>query len=125
MTSTLVSILKQDETLLEPFYGCLMQRGLSLVNYFGFFGRTNSHLLIAILNPFNAKKIDWFTRIPLDIKRVKIHKSLFSKQYIIKIVFNKGNPCKIRVSKKVFGGDFVHQEQNVSSFIEFLTQYTK
>lgn len=123
MLDVLKSILNENEIFYTPFYGCLMNNPFSLSNYFGFFARTDSDLLIAILDPFNAKKIKWYTRVPLDIKKVKIHKSLIPKQYVIKMVFNQGKPCKIRMSKKLFCGDFIDQEQNVTSFLEYFTQY--
>lgn len=128
MLSSLRSSLKNGEQLHSPFYGCLLESGFLKTinsNKFGFFGRTDSNLLIAILNPLNGKKIQWFNRVPLDVRNVKIHKSLIPKQYVIKIVFNEGRPCKIRVSLKLFGGDFIDQENNVMDFITFLSKYAK
>lgn len=126
MVSSLSSMLKNGEQLYDPFYGCLMETGFFKTvnsNRFGFFGRTNSDLLIAILSPLNGKRIDWVNRVPLDVRKIRIHKSLIPKQYIIKIVFNEGNPCKIRVSLKLLGSDFIDQEENARNFMAFLNQY--
>lgn len=125
MLSSLTSMLKKGEQLYTPCYGCLMAEGLfkkTFVNEFGYFGRTNSHLLIAILSPL-GNRVKWMNRVPLDIKKVKIHKSFIPKQYVIKIIFHEGRPCKIRLSLKLFGGGFVDQEYNVLNFITFLTEY--
>lgn len=123
MMSALTSMLNEGEAIYTPFYGCLMQRGFLSHNYFGFFGRTQNCLVMAILNPFDGKRIDWVNRIPLDIDRVKIHKSLIPYQYVVKIQFAVGKPCKIRMSKKLLCGDFNEQEQNVSGFLEFLALF--
>lgn len=76
-----------------------------------------------LYSPFNGKNIEWFNRVPLDIEKVKIHKSFIPNQYVMKIVFNEGKPIKIRISLKVFGGKFIHQKDNALNFIEFLTKY--
>lgn len=116
-------MLTGEEVLYSPIFGCLQQGGLSPYNYFGFFGLTDKELLIALLNPLNGKRIDWYNRVPLDIKAVNIHRAILPKQYVVKIKFNGGNPCKIRMSQWLLSGGFVEQEQNVTTFIERLKLY--
>lgn len=128
MLSSLESMLKKGEQLYNPFYGCLINGGFFRARNsykYGFFGRTDSDLLIAIISPLNVKRIEWFNRVPLDVRKVRIHKSFIPNQYVIKIIFNEGNPCKIRISLKLFGGGYVHQKDNVTSFIAFLDEYMK
>ena len=128
MIESLTSLLADNEHLYSPFYGCLVPEGFFKTAYdlrFGFFGRTDPDLLIALLSPLNGKKIMWTIRVPLDIKEVKIKKSFIMKQYIVKLFFNEGNPCKIRFSKKLLIGDFINQNQNVTEFLYYLEQYIK
>lgn len=125
MINELTSMLSEDESLEAPIYGCLMQGRLCPRNYFGFFAITDNNLLIAILNPLNGKKIDWYNKVPLDIKKVNIKKSIIPKQYVAKIFFKEGNPCKIRMSKALLCGDFVDQKINVEIFLNNLSKYAK
>lgn len=87
------------------------------VSYYGFFGFTSGHLLIALLHGVK-KEINWVSRVPLDIKTVKIRRSLIPGQYILVIKFNEGNPFKARISKWVYGIDC--QRENVGQFIDRL-----
>lgn len=75
MTDALTALLEEGETLYSPVYGCLMERELfRAANHFGFFGRTDTHLLIAILNPFNGKRIDWTARVPLSVRKATLRR---------------------------------------------------
>lgn len=123
MLDSLSSLLEEGETLQAPVYGCLMERGFFPHNYFGFFGLTESQLLIAILNPFDGKRIDWVNRVPLRIRRVTIRKSLVLFQYTVKLRFLEGNPCRLRLSTKLFCGDFDDQAANVTAFLDGLRRY--
>lgn len=83
-------------------------------------------MLIALINPMNVTTIDWINRVPLDIHRVDIKKTLFLKQYIIKIFFkNDSKPLKIRVSTLTKNNDFINQQNNVLCFLKYLSKYKK
>ena len=113
MFSSLSQLLETGEVLRYPLYGTLIQKG---GRFFGYFGLTDTHLLIALLN--GSK--NWVSRIPLDIKDVKVKKSLFPLQRIVKINFNTGNPCIIRFSSKVYGIDT--QKENLEHFINEISE---
>ena len=108
--------LGQEEALRYPIYGTLLQKRKS---FFGFFGLTEEELLIALLQD-NQREIQWTSRIPLDLKNVVIKKSMIPLQYVIYLEFNEGAPCKIRVSKKVYG--IPGQEENVTAFMAELAE---
>lgn len=111
--------LEDGEKLQYPIYATLMQKSK---HWFGYFGLTDKYLLGVLLEG-SSQIISWTSRIPLDLKEVKIKKSLIPAQYKIKIEFNEGSPCNIRVSKKVVGFDM--QEENVNGFIENLKNRIK
>ncbi len=114
MTESLSALLENGEVLKFPIYATLLEKK---TNWFGFFGLTDKHLLIALLKG-SSKEICWTNRIPLDIKTVKIKKSLIPHQYKIRIEFNEGLPCNLRVSKKVYGIE--SQEENLDKFIKYI-----
>lgn len=114
MMKSLTDLLEEGEILQYPIYATLMQKGK---HWFGYFGVTDEYLLIALLEG-SSQTISWTSRIPLDIKAVNVKKSLIPAQYKVKIEFNEGDPCNIRVSKKVVGFDT--QEENVTGFITYL-----
>ena len=120
MNTTLSSLLVEGETLHVPFYAIYEEKGRNKGNGFSFIGMTETALLIALLN-ISVTHVEWTTRIPLeDIIRVDIEKSLFMKQIVIKVAFNKGNDIIIRASVHTFKSDFFNQEYNLLSFIEKL-----
>lgn len=114
MMKSLSDLLEDGEKLLYPIYGTLKQKK---DNYFGYFGLTENHLLIALLQG-SSKKINWTTRIPLDLKKVTIKKCLLPQQYNICIEFNEGENACLRVSKKVSGIE--SQEDNLKGFMEYI-----
>ena len=116
MMKSLVDLLEDGEKLQYPIYATLMQKSK---HWFGYFGLTDKYLLVALLEG-SSQIISWTSRIPLDLKTVNIKKSLIPAQYKIKMEFNEGNPCNIRVSKKVVGFDT--QEENVDGFIKYFEQ---
>lgn len=118
MFDSLSALLEEGETLRAPFYGLLVQ---NKVSFLGFFGLTEGHLLVALLNSTQGQ-VGWTSRVPLEIKRVGIKKCLLPSQYQIDISFLEGNPCRIKVFKKVRKIDC--QEENVTAFMEYLRQYT-
>lgn len=123
MIKSLSNILNADRTdqevLKYPIYGTLLSKPR---NYFGFFGMSEEHLLIALLGD-DGKTIHWTARIPLDIKSVNIRKSMIPKQRLIDIEFMQGDPCRIRVADRVY--KIPGQEENVSAFIKYLKEKTK
>lgn len=116
MIKSLSDLLDDNESLLYPIYGVLLQDGY---RWFGYFGLTEKNLLIALLQG-SQKKISWVSKIPLNIQEVKIKDFL---QYTITIKFTEGNPFKARISKKVFGIDC--QSENVEGFIDYLKNSKK
>ena len=124
MTDALTALLEEGETLYSPVYGCLMERELfRAANHFGFFGRTDTHLLIAILNPFNGKRIDWTARVPLSVRKATLRRGLLSGQWTVKLTFYEGAPCRLRMAPRLFCGDFIHQRENVQEWIAFLRRW--
>lgn len=116
MMKSLTNLLEEEEILKYPIYATLMQRGK---HWFGYFGLTDRYLLIALLEG-SSQIISWTSRVPLDIKEVKVKKSFIPAQYKVRVEFNEGDPCNIRVSKKVVGFDM--QEENLDGFITYLEQ---
>lgn len=116
MIKSLTDLLNDGETLLYPIYGILNQGNEQYYAYFGFAG---NDLLIALLS---GKQISYTTRIPLDIKSVKIKPTMIFKQYIIDISFLEGASCKITASSKVFTID--SQKENMPLFLEYLKSKT-
>jgi hypothetical protein len=124
----LTSMLEENEQLYNSFYGTLTTVGFyrTVADYkYGFFGRTDSHILIAILNILDGKEVEWATKIPMDIKKVKICKSILPKYHTIKIYFNDHKPIAIKMWEKLLIGDFVNQQKNVTEFLNYFKQYTK
>ena len=97
---------------MHPIYGILHQGNMQNYGYFGF---TKSHLLIALIS---GKQVTYTTRIPLDIKCVRIKQSSIFKQYEIDIHFHYGTPCKITASPKVVMID--SQTENMPLFLQYL-----
>lgn len=116
MLQSLSDLLEDGETLKHPVYGTLLQKH---THWFGFWGLTDKHLLIALLKG-SSKKISWSSRIPLEIKEVTRRKSIFPRQFILNIKFHRGNPCKIRFSEKVYGIE--SQQANLNAFVAFLQE---
>ena len=114
MIQSLSELLENGETLKYPIYGTLHQKNK---HWFGFWGLTDNYLL-SVLLVRNSKKIGWTSRIPLEIKAVRVKKSLIPFQYKIHIEFQEGSPCDFRVSRKVVGFD--QQEANLSNFIKYI-----
>lgn len=116
MNRTFKAMLEEGETLRCPFYGTLDQKPRPV---FAFFALTDTHLLVATLTE-DQRKAAYTSRVPLDVKKVRVKKSLIPSQYSVRIEFNQGEPCKIRLSKKVYGTELPDQEQNVTAFMEEL-----
>lgn len=116
MIDSLTNLLERDETLMHPIYGILNQGNRQ---FYGFFGFTESHLLIALVV---GKTITYTTRIPLDIKSVKIKQTKIFRQYVIDIAFNEGAPCRITAAPKVFTIDV--QKDHLPQFLNYLKSKT-
>lgn len=118
MLQSLSELLEPGEILKYPVYGVLLQKR---AQWFGFFGLTETHLLVALLLG-SSKQIAWTSRVPLEIKEVTRKKCLFPKQFILHIKFHRGNPCKLRFSEKVVGIE--SQQENLNAFVAFLQEAT-
>lgn len=118
MIESLSSMLEDGETLRCPIYGMLFQSRIRLSTYSCFFGLTKNYLLIAILSPF-TKSVSWTSRVPLDVKKVKVKKRLLWRKITIR--FNEGKPCRMLVSRKAMG--IKNQEQNLEEFIRHIHDF--
>ena len=116
MIQSLSALLENNEILKFPIYGTLLQKSK---HWFGFFGLTDGHLLIALLEG-SSQVLSWASRVPLDVKAVRVKKSLIPAQYKVHIEFHEGPPCNMRVSKKVYG--IKSQEENLSGFIRCIQE---
>lgn len=114
MIKSLTDLLEEDETLMHPIYGLLNQGN---TQYYGYFAFTEHCLLIALLSG-TGKQITYTTRVPLDIKSIKVKQTAVFKQFVIDIAFNEGAPCRITASPKVLTVDT--QEENLPRFLEHL-----
>ena len=114
MIKSLTDLLEEGETLMHPIYGLLNQGNMQ---YFGYFGFTKNHLLIALVSEI-GKQITYTIRIPLDIKSIKIKQTKLLKQVVIDISFNDGAPCQITASPKVLTID--SQKENLPQFLNYL-----
>ncbi len=112
MVKSLTDLLEDGETLMHPIYGILNQGNIQFYGYFGF---TQTHLLIALVS---GKQITYTTRIPLDIKSIRIKQTAVFKQFVIDIAFNDGAPCNITASPKVLMID--SQKDNLPQFLNYL-----
>ena len=110
MTSSLTNLLDRDENLNCSFFAILLQ-GTNF--YSGYWGLSDQNLLGAILT-FSGKEVSYTIKVPLEIKKVKIRKSFFPGQYIVKIKFKEGNPCKLRVPLKAY--QIERQKENFEYF---------
>ncbi|MBP3395632.1 MAG: hypothetical protein J6L87_00535, partial [Clostridia bacterium] len=86
--------------------------------YSGYWGLSDNNLLGAVLT-FSGTEVSYTIKVPLEIKKVKIRKSLFPKQYIVKINFLEGSPCKLRVPLKAY--QIEKQKENFEFFCKQLT----
>ncbi len=120
MIKSLSDLLKFDgankEVLKYPIYGTLISKPQ---NHFGFFGLTEAYLLIALLRD-DGKTIHWTARIPLEVKKVIVKRSMIPMQSLIDIEFIQGAPCRIRVSRRVH--NIPAQEECVFAFIKCLEE---
>ena len=116
MHQALSALLEEGEALQYPLYGTLLEKRR---HWFGFFGLTQTHLLIALLD-WEAQHIAWTSRVPLEIKEVTRRKCIFPGQCIVNIQFHRGNPCKIRFSEKV--QRIERQHTNLTAFVAFLQE---
>jgi len=114
MIEALTDLLEDDETLMHPIYGLLNQGN---TQYYGYFGFTEHYLLIALVSG-TGKQITYTTRVPLDIKSIRVKQTAIFKQFVIDIAFNEGAPCRITASPKVLTIDT--QKENLPSFLEHL-----
>ncbi|MDL2219751.1 hypothetical protein LJC04_05420 [Ruminococcaceae bacterium OttesenSCG-928-O06] len=121
MLQTLSTLLETGESLQYPLYGTIEKIGKERQNLFGFFGVAGDYLLIAILSGTNAEKITESIRVPLEIEKCIIKKSIIPNQYKVHLIFTEGNDVVIRVSKKLLVDDFYHQEENVTAFLDFVS----
>lgn len=112
MVKSLTDLLEDGETLMHPIYGILNQGN---IQYYGYFGFTQTNLLIALVS---GKQITYTTRIPLDIKSIRIKQTAAFKQFVINIAFNDGEPCNITASPKVLLID--SQKENLPQFLDYL-----
>lgn len=110
MMQSLSGLLENGEILRHPFYAYSKNH-----HWFGFWGLTDNYLLSALLVG-SSKKIGWTSRIPLDIKAVRVNKSIVPFQYKIRIEFHEGSPCNLRASRKVVG--IAQQGENLAGFIK-------
>ena len=115
MTDSLTSLLDGMETLKCSFFAILLQ-GTNF--YSGYWGLSDNNLLGAVLT-FSGTEVSYTIKVPLEIKKFKIRKSLFPKQYIVKIIFLDGAPCKLRVPLKAY--QIEKQKENFELFCKELT----
>ena len=111
MFETLTELLEGDETLMHPIYGVLNQGS---TQYYGYFGLTEDHLLIALLSG-TGKQIVYATRVSLDIQSLRVKQTAVFKQYVIDIRFKEGAPCRITASPKVL--NINTQKENLPAFL--------
>lgn len=112
MIQALTDLLENGETLMHPIYGVLVQGER---RYYGYFGLTKDFLLIALIS---GNVVTYTSRVPLDLKSVKIKKKFFFHEHVIDISFNEGAPGRIIAFPKVFNID--SQKENLSNFISYL-----
>lgn len=112
MNESLTDLLSDGEKLMYPIYGMLDQGNKQ---YYGFFGFTDNFLLIALVS---GDHITYTSRIPLNIRSVKIEQSGILKQYTIDINFKSGAPCKIIASPRVMMINT--QKDTLPLFLDFL-----
>ena len=115
MTDSLTSLLDGKESLKCSFFAILLQ-GTNF--YSGYWGLSDNNLLGAVLT-FSGTEVSYTIKVPLEIKKVKIRKSLFPKQYIVKIKFVEGKSCKLRVPLKAY--QIEKQKENFEFFCKELT----
>ena len=115
MTDSLTSLLDGRENLKCSFFAILLQ---GINSYSGYWGLSENNLLGAVLT-FSGKEVSYTIKVPLEIKKIKIRKSIFPKQYIVKIKFLEGPPCKLRVPLKAY--QIEKQKENFEFFCKELT----
>lgn len=123
MDEVLSLMLEEGETLYAPVYGTIQRIGKDRGNFFGFLGLADKTLLFAALHPYDASQTLYSVRIPLDIKTFRLKKALFTRQTLIRIQLTNGDDVHIRLSRKLLGGNFTEQAQNVDAFIAQISSY--
>lgn len=115
MLKSLSALLEDGEELKYPVYGRLEEDGNM---FFGYFGLTDTHLLVALVSS-TGKQITYTARVPLDIRSVSVKVGALTKETKIDISFNDGAPCRIVLFPKVLLIDI--QKDNYPRFIEILS----
>ena len=119
MIPVLTTLLENGETLHAPVYGTLLQKRAYT---FGYLGLTENALLVSLLQG-DSQNPKGGSRIPFSsIRQIKVRKSLFPLQYILRIYLTDGDMIKFRMSKKVYG--FATQEENLDTFLDKLKTYS-
>lgn len=96
MIGSLSPLLEGEEKLLTPIYGTLVQKKR---RWFGYFGLTEHHLLIALLGE-NGQAVQWSTRVPLEMRNVTVKKGLLPLQYHIRMEFCEGKRDTLSLPKR-------------------------
>ena len=117
MIESLSSMLEEGETLRSPFYGSLIKGELA---YFGFFGLTETALLVAILGR-GTEEISSYNRIPLNIEKVRIKKKILPTRYTVSIFTKENTFCQLQAFKKVVRINC--QTESVHGFIQYLNSF--
>lgn len=111
MLSSLKDLLLEGETLSHPIYGVLERDG---TNYGGFFGFTETCLLVVLLN---GSSVLCTERLELDIRSFSYRQK--GRKYVISITFSDYFACRIHASEKpLFRED---QTKQLGGFIRFLS----
>lgn len=111
MLSSLKGLLLEGETLYHPIYGVLEQSG---VNRSGFFGFTDTCLLVVLIN---GNDVLCSERIELDIKSFSYKQK--GKKYVFNITFADYFSMKIHAHEKPLFRD--EQEKTLGGFTRFLS----
>lgn len=126
MITSLSALLEKNEHLKFPFYGSLHTGSLARPHeYYCFFGLAGNDLLVVSYSPL-FKKIGFSIRVSLNIKQVKIKKSLINGKY--KLSFGLNNTewlplKKFKIKVKSEHSKLKFQKENVSAFLAYIEKY--
>lgn len=126
MIMSLSALLRKNEHLLLSFYGTLHTGSWPKPHeYYCFFGLAGNDLLVVCYSPLFHKN-RFAVRVPLQVNRVRIKKSLLSEKY--QLSFNLNNTAwppfeKFKIKVRSEHRKLKSQKENVAAFLTYIEKY--
>ncbi len=113
------------ETLEAAVYdGLQKQEGLNAACIFGYWGLTSAALLFAIPCLRNPLELVQCRRYPLSVRTLRVRRTLFSRQYILRIRLTDGQRLTLRMAPRLLGG-WGDQQEAITAFLTGLERHIR